>query len=100
MIPFTELITNPIFLFFIGFLGMITHFLKKYEKDELNTAVNGRLHNMYIYFIEKNIVNTIYSFISYIVLFIITYQMGDLSILSMFGAGYMSDSLFNRLENK
>lgn len=96
---FNSLFTNPVFLFCIGFLGIITHFLKKYESDQLNSDIDGRLHNMYVYFFQKNVINTVYSFIAYVILFIITLQMGELGILTMFSAGYMSDSLFNKMES-
>lgn len=95
------LITNPYFLFFIGFLGMITHFLKQYQKDvELRGNTKGRIDGFFYYFFKKNLTSTISSIIAYIVGYFIAYQLKELTIISMFGVGYMCDSLFNKVESK
>ena len=35
ILDISKLIVNPIFLFFVGFLGMVAHFLKKFQKRQL-----------------------------------------------------------------
>ena len=94
------LISEQWFLFLIGFLGMISHFLKKYAANQLDIPAQNPLVGMYKYFLGTDIVNTIMTVISYIVVFFIMYQMNEQGILASFSAGYMSNSLFNKAQER
>lgn len=95
-----ELMQQEWFIFSIGFFGMISHFLKKYMKNQLDIRPSNSLAGMYTYFFKTDLVNTMLTIISYIVLFFVMYQMGEHGILTSFTTGYMSNSLFNKAEEK
>lgn len=97
-----QLIANNYFIFLIGFFGMITHFLKKYkfQRSSIKMSADHVWLGMYNYFFKLDIVNTMMTVICYIVGYFVAYQLGDTSIYAMFTTGYMSDSLFNRAEEK
>lgn len=95
-----SLIADPSFLFLIGFLGMIAHFLKKFQADELKIPSNGVFKVMLSYFFGTDLINTMLAIISYIVLFFIMYQQQALNVFAVFSAGFMCDSLLNKAEQK
>lgn len=92
------IISQQWFLFMIGFFGMISHFLKQYQQNQLSINTNNPFTGMLKYFFKINVINTLLTVISYIVVFFIMYQMKEQGILAAFSAGYMSDSLFNKAE--
>lgn len=94
------LIIQPWFIFMIGFLGMISHFLKRYAKNQLTVDMQNPLIGMYTFFFKVDIINTVMTVIAYTVAFFVMYQMGENSILSSFSAGYMANSLFNKAEER
>lgn len=95
-----DLIAQPWFVFTIGFLGMICHFLKKYAKNQLEVKEQNPLKGLYVYFFRTDFVNTIMTVIAYTVVFFVMYQINETGILSSFSAGYMANSLFNKAEEK
>ena len=97
---YAELIVNPYFLFFVGFLGMITHFLKSYQAKQIPVCEKGVCSTLWKYFFKEDVINTILTVIAYIITFFIMYGMEAQTVFSMFSAGYMSDSLFNRAGEK
>lgn len=99
----STLIASNYFLFFIGFLGMISHFLKKYQRNQLNTQVAGNVNPLTAclrYYFKHDIINTLLTGIAYTVVFFILYQLQTTDIFSVFSAGYMADSIFNKAEEK
>ena len=95
-----NLISSPIFLFFIGFLGMICHFLKKYQTKQISIQDKSIGKTLIHYFFRTDLINTLLGIIAYVITFFILYTMGSQTIFSMFSCGYMSDSLFNRSSKK
>lgn len=87
-------------IFLFGFLGMVCHFIKKYQKDELEIRRKNVLHTMIKYFFKKDAINTVLTLISYIVVTGIIIEIGEHSLFTAFSAGYMSDSIFNKAEER
>ena len=97
ILDMSKLITNPIFLFFIGFLGMFSHAVKKYQRKQF-TGNKGFKDTMIDYFFRKEILNTLLTFIGYIISFFVLYETHQMNIFASFSAGYMADSIFNKFE--
>lgn len=100
---FSTLVASNYFLFFVGFLGMISHFLKKYQKNQLNATIGTNINPFsacIAYYLHYDVINTILTCIAYIVVFAILYQLGTTDLFSVFASGYMSDSIFNKAEVK
>lgn len=100
---FSTLIASNYFLFFIGILGMISHFLKKYQLNQLNVSVGANtnpLFSLLAYYLHFDVVNTILTCIAYIVAFFVLLQLGTTDLFSVFASGYMADSIFNKAEAK
>ena len=97
ILDMSKLITNPIFLFFIGFLGVFSHAIKKYQRKQF-TGNRGFRDTMMDYFFRKEILNTLLTFIAYIISFFVLYETRQMNIFAAFSAGYMADSIFNKLE--
>lgn len=95
-----DLMIQPWFIFLMGFLGMLCHFLKKYAKNQLEINTQNPLKGLYTYFFRVDFVNTIMTVIAYTVVFFIMYQIGETGVLSSFSAGYMANSLFNKAEER
>lgn len=87
-------------IFLFGFLGMICHFIKKYQRDELDIRRKNLMHAMIKYFFKKDIINTLLTLISYIVVTSIIIEIGEHSLFTAFSVGYMSDSIFNKAEER
>ena len=98
--PMAHLITQQWFLFGIGFLGMMCHFLKKYQSNQLQINTANPLAGMIKYFFQTDVINTFLTVIAYIVVFFIMNQMKEGGIMASFSAGYMSDSLFNKAQDR
>lgn len=87
-------------IFLFGFLGMICHFIKKYQRDELDIKRRHIVLTMIKYFFKKDAINTVLTLISYIVITGIMIEIGENSLFTAFSAGYMSDSIFNKAEER
>lgn len=96
ILDISKLITNPIFLFFIGFLGMVAHFLKKFQAKQLQIHADQIGSTLLDYFFRVDLINTILTVIAYVVGWFILIQTGQLNIASGFSTGFMADSLFNK----
>jgi len=92
--------TDYILIFLFGFLGMLCHFIKKYQKDELSIRRKNIVHTMVKYFFKKDILNTLTTLIAYVVTTGIIIEIGEHSLFTAFSAGYMSDSIFNKAEER
>ncbi len=92
--------SQPWFLFTIGFLGMISHFLKKFQDNEVKLPEKDPFQAMLNYFFKTDVINTVLCVICYIVLFFYMYQQHMLSVYIAFSSGYLSDSLLNKAEQK
>ena len=96
ILDMSKLIVNPIFLFFIGFLGMVSHFLKKFQKKQLEIRADQIGSTILDYFFRVDLINTLLTVIAYIVGFIMLFATNQVNVFGAFSAGYMADSLFNR----
>jgi len=94
-IEFTFL-ANPVFLFFIGLLGVFSHFLKKYKRNQLDVKYGNTITAFVYYYFKNDSLSTIYSFIGYIVGFIGAIKLGQNDTVSIFMLGYLCDSIFNK----
>ncbi len=88
------------FLFTIGFLGMISHFLKKFQDNEVKLTEKDPIKAIFSYFFETDVINTILCVICYVVIFFYMYQQHELSVYTAFSSGYLSDSLLNKAGQK
>lgn len=80
----------------IGLLGMMMHFLKQKIKGESLTDVLG--------YFKDNFKSTFIAFVSTVIATLGTYftlSTGQpIDIMTIFGIGYMCDSIFNKWEGK
>jgi len=78
--------------FFLGLLGLLTHFLKK--------KITGQtLESIKEWFVNHP-KDAILSVVAFIISFLVFHGAGELSYLTSFMAGYMCDSIFTRIEEK
>lgn len=99
ILDMSKLITNPIFLFFIGFLGMVAHFLKKFQSKQLQIQADQIGSTILDYFFRVDLINTLLTVIAYVVGFVMLWTTNQVNVFGAFSAGYMADSLFNRASN-
>jgi len=96
------LLANPLFLFIIGFIGMVSSFLEQYKtnskKIEIKTKNIGS--DLINYFFKTDLINTIKTFFAYIVVYFAMYKAGEVGIVATFSTGYMANSLFNKAKAK
>lgn len=78
------------FQFFLGLLGLITHFLKRKIKGQTARAIK--------HYFKGNLKDTVIAVIAFTVSFAILVQTGELSYLSAFLTGYACDSIFNNVD--
>ena len=100
---FSILIASNYFLFFVGFLGMISHFLKKYQANQLKAEIGANINPFsacIAYYLHYDTINTVLTCIAYGVTFAALYQAGTTDLFSVFASGYMADSIFNKAEAK
>lgn len=95
-----SLMSNPWFIFVIGFLGMVAHFLKKYSMNQLQCSEVNPINSFLNYYFKRDILNTITTVIAYIVVFFVMYQMGETTVFASFSGGYMCDSILNKAEER
>lgn len=98
-----SVITPDLMAFFVmGLLGMIVHFITKFEKgpgNGLDLSDTGRIKACWNYFFKVDILNTIKAFIGYIFLFGALYSLGSISMETAIMAGYTCDSAFNKAKS-
>jgi len=81
-----------VLIFAFGFLGIVAQFAnRKYKGADIS--------NVFDYF-RQDFNHSVVVVIGYIGAFALLYEMGELGWFSAFGAGYMSDSFFNRYNGK
>lgn len=93
-------ITQNWLLVLVGLLGMISHFLKKYQANQTSMTAYNPLIGMFKYYFEVDVINTLLTFIAFAVMLIVMKQMNETSIFGIFSSGYMCDSLFNKAEER
>lgn len=96
ILDMSKLITNPFFLFLIGFLGMVAHFLKKFQSKQLQIQANQIGSTILDYFFRVDLINTLLTVIAYVVGFVMLWTTNQVNVFGAFSAGYMADSLFNK----
>lgn len=94
---------NLIMMFAIGLMGMVVHFIKKYQQGP-GQGVNrengtNALIACYRYFFKVDILNTIVAFIGYSALFGVLYSQNGIDYVSVITAGFTCDSFFNRAKS-
>lgn len=94
------LISQPLFLFFIGFLGMILHFLKSYQAKQLDFATDGVLDGLFKYYFKVDVINTVITAIVYIIFFFVLFEYNKADLYNVFLTGYGADSLLNKASDK
>ena len=94
-----EILFNPFVLYFIALLGMFSHFLKKKVKGESPTEILG--------YFKDNFKSTVIAFIATSIGFVAYYlevidsnPEGLRDVITIFGLGYLNDSLFNKYESR
>ena len=94
-----EFLLNPFALFGVALLGMFSHFLKKKVKGESPTEILG--------YFKDNFKSTLIAVIATTVSFLAFYfeasdgaPTGLKDVITVFGLGYLNDSVFNKYEGK
>ncbi len=93
-----EILLSPFFLYGIALLGMFSHFLKKKVRGESPTEVLGYFKDNFKSTILALIATSV-SFLAYYFEVINEYPDGFYDVITIFGLGYLNDSLFNKYES-
>lgn len=95
------------FLFLIGILGMVVHFLEVYQKDVDGLRIKGgRARGLVEYFFKSNPASTIKAVIVYCVGFAVLASADAtlaklgwrMDVMHVFLVGYLADAWLNKME--
>jgi len=89
-------LSNPLFLFFVGIIGLFAHCIKKYKRNQLDKKYGNTVSALVGYYVKSDSLSTIYSFIGYLAGFLGAMKLGHTDIMTVFMLGYLCDSIFNK----
>lgn len=98
-------ITNPFFIFSMGLLGMVAHFIKKYQEGPAQSGLTPSAEGTNIlkafvrYFFVVDVLNTIRAFIGYCGLMLVLFSLGEAGPVSALVSGITCNSFFNKAES-